>query len=381
MKERLFFLDNLKTVLIFLVIIHHVGQAYGPTGGFWPFVSSQHDSLAWMGRFFCVNASFFMGLFFMISGYFFTPSYNKKGLLKYSLDKIIRYGIPLLFVYLIMTPILFYFYYKNYSSNPAISFWLYFKNIYLGIGTQPTWFHPVIGWPESNFGFAHLWFVEHLLVYSFIYALFRIVFKSDKQNFRVNSYLIVIILIVVISISSIIVRKSYSIDRWVDIFGFITSEVAHLPQYATLMIVGVIAYKTDLFNVFPSRFGTLLLILGLLLAMGVYLSPYFPEISNTIIWNYFSVYETIMCISLCFGLITFFRENINRSNSFLKIFADNSYGAYIFHFPIVIAIQYAFDHISFNIFLKFLIVSVFSIMLSYLFSIMIRKVNYVRKVI
>ena len=52
-----------------------------------------------MGHFFCVNATFFMGLFFMISGYFFAPSFDKKGFTKFTIDKLIRYGIPLVFVY------------------------------------------------------------------------------------------------------------------------------------------------------------------------------------------------------------------------------------------------------------------------------------------
>lgn len=381
MIERLFFLDNLKIALIFLVIIHHVGQAYGPTGGFWPFVSSQPDSLSWLGRFFGVNATFFMGLFFMISGYFFAPSYDKKGFYKYSLDKVIRLGIPLVFVYMIMMPCVFYFYYINYSNNPDISYWIYFKTIFLGLGAQPSWFQPSIGWPESNFGFGHLWFVEHLLIYSLIYALFRLFYKAANRNYKLNSYFIVLFLIAIISISSIIVRNYYPIDKWIDILGFITSEIAHLPQYTALLITGIVAYKTDLFKLFPSRFGMLLLYIGLIMAIVIYISPYVPEIINTIIWKYFEIYETIMCVSLCFGLITFFRNNINSSNLLLKAFADNSYGAYIFHFPIVIAIQYAFDKISIPILSKFVIVSMVSIIMSYGVSFMIRNIRILRKVI
>ncbi len=34
-EKRLYYLDNLKVFLIVLVIMHHVGQAYGTTGGGW----------------------------------------------------------------------------------------------------------------------------------------------------------------------------------------------------------------------------------------------------------------------------------------------------------------------------------------------------------
>ena len=34
--KRLYFTDNLRVALTIVVIAHHVGQAYGPTGGWWP---------------------------------------------------------------------------------------------------------------------------------------------------------------------------------------------------------------------------------------------------------------------------------------------------------------------------------------------------------
>jgi peptidoglycan/LPS O-acetylase OafA/YrhL len=77
MSERrtLFFIDNLRIALIMLVIAHHAGQAYGPTGGFWYFENPERASI--LGAFFTVNRSFFMSLFFMISGYFLPASYDR----------------------------------------------------------------------------------------------------------------------------------------------------------------------------------------------------------------------------------------------------------------------------------------------------------------
>src|SRR5918997_2539840 len=60
---RLPFADNLRVFLTILVVAHHAGQAYGPTGGRWPVFEPQRSSL--LGPFFSVNAAFFMGLFFL----------------------------------------------------------------------------------------------------------------------------------------------------------------------------------------------------------------------------------------------------------------------------------------------------------------------------
>jgi peptidoglycan/LPS O-acetylase OafA/YrhL len=73
--RRLYFLDNLRIGLTILVIAHHVGQAYGPTGGSWPIQEPARAAV--LGPFFTVNRSFFMSLFFLISGYLMVMSYDR----------------------------------------------------------------------------------------------------------------------------------------------------------------------------------------------------------------------------------------------------------------------------------------------------------------
>ena len=77
--ERLLYLDNLKVCLTVLVIFHHAGQAYGD-GGDWAYApSNPAEVMPWIWHFFSVNAAFFMGLFFLISGCFVPASYDKQG--------------------------------------------------------------------------------------------------------------------------------------------------------------------------------------------------------------------------------------------------------------------------------------------------------------
>src|SRR5262245_17051207 len=120
---RLEYLDALKVVLTALVIAHHAGQPYGPTGGRWPIFEA--DRAAVLGPFFSVNAAFFMGLFFMISAYFLPSSFDRKNTIPFLKDRFLRLGIP--FVVVGMT-----------------------------IG----------GLSKSTFDPAHTWFIVHLLVYA-----------------------------------------------------------------------------------------------------------------------------------------------------------------------------------------------------------------------
>ena len=77
--KRLLYLDNLKVCLTVLVIFHHAGQAYGDGGGWAYTPSNPAETMPWIWHFFSVNAAFFMGLFFLISGYFVPASYDKQG--------------------------------------------------------------------------------------------------------------------------------------------------------------------------------------------------------------------------------------------------------------------------------------------------------------
>src|SRR5215207_3016513 len=74
---RLAYVDTLRMFLAGLVVAHHVGQAYGPTGGDWPIFNPSRAAI--LGPFFSVNAAFFMGLFFVIAGYFVPYAYDRKG--------------------------------------------------------------------------------------------------------------------------------------------------------------------------------------------------------------------------------------------------------------------------------------------------------------
>ena len=76
-SERLFFVDNLRVWIIMLVVAHHAGQAFGPTGGVW--LVFNPEQVGMLDAFFYVNASFFMGLLFLISGYFSAFSCERKG--------------------------------------------------------------------------------------------------------------------------------------------------------------------------------------------------------------------------------------------------------------------------------------------------------------
>ena len=134
-SNRLLYLDNLKVCLTVLVIFHHAGQAYGDGGGWAYHPSNPAEFMPWIWHFFSVNAAFFMGLFFLISGYFVPTSFDKQGAKVFVQKKLIRLGIPLLLMGGLIAAL---------SGKPEI---------------------------------GHMWYIESLLVFCLIYALIRLICK------------------------------------------------------------------------------------------------------------------------------------------------------------------------------------------------------------
>ncbi|MCL2578693.1 MAG: acyltransferase family protein [Oscillospiraceae bacterium] len=378
---RIYYLDNIKVFLVTLVIIHHVGQAYGPTGGFWPFQSSLGESISTLGRFFAVNAGFFMGFLFLISGYFIPMAFDRNNGERFLTKRLLRFGIPLLFVFLIMGPIQMYFYYTLYSGNLPLSFFQYYTNIWLGIGGMPTGFVDSIDrFPHLNFG--HAWFIQHLLVYAAIYWFLRKILKVPviKQESKPFSVLHLSVIFAVIAVLSLIVRMWYPIDYWVGLLGFFQVEIAHWPQYLVMFVAGITAYRKNWLNTLDTKTGYTCFVIGIITAVYIYMGA--PGVSRELWDMFWAVCESLLAVALTFGLLTLFREKCNLTTPILKTLARSSYAAYIFHMPIVLAIQYILDTVVIGGAVgKFVIVSIISVLLTYALCIPLIKVKPLGKIL
>jgi len=366
-SARLYGLDNLKIALTILVVAHHAGQPYGGSGGFWYFDSQ--DTPINLGIFFSTNAGFFMSLFFFISAYFMPSSYHRKGAKDFIFDRVKRFGIPLVFGFLILVPLMMYGYYVYFRPYEYISFWTYYTTIYFGISDMPSnWTGP--SWPDMQF--AHLWFIQHLLLYTVLYAGFRLVVdriqparlqevKLQGANLRANEWtptnlppakerggkplraLPVIIFTLLLALITFIVRIWYPIDTWVGFLGFIQTEFAHVPQYIALFIAGMLAYQRNWINHLSPKIGLTSLLVGVALTIARYCGIITGYAGGG--WSIealqYALLETTLCVGLCIGLTSLFQNVCNVSNPILKRMSNAAFGVYIIHVPVLVLLQYA----------------------------------------
>lgn len=338
--KRLLYLDNLKVCLTVLVIFHHAGQAYGD-GGAWAYTpSNPAEVMPWIWHFFSVNAAFFMGLFFLISGYFVPASYDKQGASIFFQKKLIRLGIPLLVMGGLLSVL------------------------------------------SGKFEIGHMWYIESLLVFCLLYALIRQFYQPTTDSCSSRPTIMGLLIFGgVMGIGSYLIRLVSPQDHWIWPFGIIPlpMEPAHYLQYVMMFVVGILASRIRWLESISKATGFLSLVIGCLLALGIYLRD--GGEWNDFVTQWFGIYESFLCVFLSIGLLWLFREYGSWHNKFWQWCAAQAYGAYIVHLLLMIALQYAVDGIWMGAFGKFMFIGVVTTIASFGLTWLLRMIPGVKKVL
>ena len=151
--ERLYFLDNLRTFLIFLVILYHAGLVYEASGfaaSFW--VVDDPSTSNFPGLLNLVLDIFIMPTIFFISGFFNPSSLERKGPWRFLQSKFRRLIIP--WVIAVFTLIPLYKVIFLYSRGLPQESWT-------------TYFH----FSNGIFSMNWLWFLPALFLFDCVYVL------------------------------------------------------------------------------------------------------------------------------------------------------------------------------------------------------------------
>ncbi|MDI9258156.1 acyltransferase [Flavobacterium sedimenticola] len=329
-KSRINYIDNIKIAITFLVVAHHAGQPYGNTGGVW--LLEDTPKLEWLSSFFFINAAYMMGFFFFVSGYFMYFSVARKSTAVFLKDRFRRLGIPLLFfMFVVFVPL---------SYMMADTRENYFVFLY------DTYFH------KPPLAVGHLWFVASLLAYTFIFmALKKPLLKSRELVWQPWYPLVFIMVLAAVNYG---VRLKYPIDHWET--WLIPIEVAHLPQYLSLFLLGVVANKNNWLEQLQPKTGWVYFAVGVsLFCIRETLNEWVSEAMAE------PLVETFLCVGIIMGSLVGFKKWGNSTHAVVQFFSNCSYGIYLFHVLLVIAFQLLFQGMGMPTLLKFIAVTLLGI--------------------
>jgi fucose 4-O-acetylase-like acetyltransferase len=343
--NRIFWLDNLRTFAIFLVVLCHAGGVYESSGtwaSFWIVDDPSTNNLS--GILFLIFDIFMIPTIFFISGFLAPLSLkNKKGW-TFLKSKFKRLIVPWIIAVLTLIPL-----YKV--------IFLYSRN--LPQETWTTYFHWKAIWSQN-----WLWFLPVLFLFNFLYLLFSKV-KFDLPNISMKGAVFVAFLI----------GFAYSFSM--DIFGLrgwtkiilLDLQNERILIYFLVFVLGALCFRLNVFDAKPKS-RMLYHIVNFInwLPVTVYivflLYPWFKPgnyifskvIHKLILW--FSFHLSLLC--LLYGMINTFRYYLNKQGKISKELNRNSYYVYIIHVIVIGGIALTMFNTAIPSLLKYLILTVSS---------------------
>jgi fucose 4-O-acetylase-like acetyltransferase len=319
--NRIYFLDNLRTFMIFLVVLYHAGGVYESSGiwaSFWLVDDPSTNHLA--GILNIIIDIFVMPTVFFISG-FFTPLSvkNKKGwaFLKSRLKRLI---IPWIIAVLTLIPL-----YKI--------IFLYSRN--LPQESLTTYFH----WSNGIWSQNWLWFLPVLFLFNILYLLFSRA-SINISSITLKKAIWAIFLIGFIYSFCMSIFKSYGWTKTI----FIDFQNERLLIYFMIFLLGSLCYKLKIFESDVTSKKLYILInctawipinLYVLILINFFIRPgsfIFSEIIDIILlWIGFHL--SLLC--LLYLIVATFRYYLNRQGKILKALNENSYNVYIIHVIVI----------------------------------------------
>ena len=316
MRSRLYWMDNLRTVIIFFVVLYHIGGVYesaGLWGWFW--IVDDPMTMVWVGIMGIMFDIFVMPTLFFVSGYLTPASVQNKSVAKFVWGKFRRLIIPWFIAVFTLIPI-----YKIiflYSRSLPQEHWT-------------TYFH--ITNPNSQ---NWLWFLPVLFLFNIVYLLLA------KTNLKVPN-----ISPRVAVPGALFAGFVYSFGMG-DMLGFrswtltpvIDFENERLLVYFLCYLLGALFYRQEIFAGKPKGKRLYNIVNGIAWIpvtahIFVRLIPFFSAEGFTVTPMYRLMWWLTFDLALLcmlYVMIETFRRYFDRTGKIWSELNRNSYGVYIIH--------------------------------------------------
>ncbi len=372
-RDRLTYLDNLRTSLTVLVICHHVNAAYGSPGG-WMYIVHEPGGVITeilTTMFAGVTQAFFMSSFFLIAAFFTAPSYDLKGPWPFMRRRLARLGIPLIFYYYVLSLVLL-FMVRCFQGRIEEGFIEFFAANFLR-RTSP----------------GPLWFTFSLLVFESIYLIFRLTtqfFGRTPRRYPLPSDRQVLLFIIGIGVFTFLFRQWQPLTH-----GVYHLRLGYFPLYVCAFMFGVMARRSDWFaNLSVAQANRWFYVsLAAIALMPVVMAlnemqggdPY--TFWGGLTWQCYAyaAWEPILFVGINMKLIVLFRDRFNASTPFTRRMAKSSYTAYILHAFFIAAPTYLFTFFSLGRIPEIILMWPVAVIPCFLFADAIRRLPLLKRIL
>jgi glucans biosynthesis protein C len=372
---RLFFVDHLRAALVILVVLHHLAVIYGANTPFYYLepAYSQVLALVVLVVFQLFNQAYFMGFFFMISGYFTPGSFDRKGPASFVKDRLLRLGIPMIVYMLVLGPIASIGTYQMPAELTKITTpftWQQYPNL-IGIGP--------------------LWFAAVLLIFDFGYAAWRLATRNRVPRGTVVSalprYRVIGVFVLALALASYLIRIPLPLGTYWPRMAVVNfPSLAYFPQYISFFIIGAIASNRNWLRTIPGSMGKWGF--GAALVATVVLFPIALRGGGTNFlgggqWpsGVYALWDSTFSVGMCLGLIVLFRSIFDHPGRLGGFLSRHAYAVYVIHIPTIVLLALALRGIHPEQLLKFGLAAITGVPLCFVVAYLVRKIPLAARVI
>jgi hypothetical protein len=368
-KARNLSLDRARTFLTLVVLLHHAVIPYTYFG--------HTDPASWAGFDVVVLAtdSFFMAMFFFLSGLFTWPGIARKAPSVFLRDRLLRLGLPFAIAAFTVIPLAYYA--IALRHDPGLSFTAFWwKTITVG------------PWPSGP-----IWFVWVLLAFDLTASLLyrvsaHLVDPGNRVSLRGFDQPAVfwLLLVVVTTIAYVPALLYFGGSKWFELGPF-SVQASRILLYFAYFFIGVSVGAANFDRGILSAGGQLpkqrwLWVLATLIPYCLMWVMIY--IKREVLGNpdpqphwYQAIYGTFFVLfsgSILLAILAFFLHQKSPGPNLLDRMQADAYGIFLVHYPIALWIQYALFDYSLPAIVKATIGFVLTVILSWGLTAALRKI-------
>ena len=372
--KRSLYLDQIKAVMVALVIAIHVPFTFSDMGWMGARIPIEGTVGPVFGGFFrwymyAIN-SFIMPMMFLISGYFVPRSVHKKGVARYLKDRLARLGIPFLAGILLI---------NNGSVLLSKSF-----------PTSPYVEMPWSSLPVNTVGV--LWFLLVLFAFDLVYCSW-VVLRGDRYEIdatvpvpMMRSWVISAVVLGLVELAMTTQTELWTALINSPLIG-LGAQGMHVFTYAFLFCLGCKASFHNWFEQLDThlvmkwfRLSTFLLLSQFGLSMTLSFNADLLANPATLVLLGNFLYPFIGWGVMSY-LIMWFQRNEDRFGQWLATAGINSYGAYVIHSLVLVFVLLAVGFVEINPWLIVMTATLLSTIISFGLAGQLRRISTVARIL
>jgi hypothetical protein len=368
-KARNAALDRARTFLTLVVLFHHSVIPYTYFG--------HTDPKFWIGFDAVVLAtdSFFMAMFFFLSGLFVWPGLVRKGPFSYLRDRLLRLGLPFVICAFTIIPIAYYAIALHQTPDVSFAdFW--WKTVTVG------------PWPSGP-----IWFLWVLLAFDLVASLLcrlrpNLLDPINRLSLRASERPaeFFAVMLAVTAILYIPGRVYFGAGSWFE-FGPFSVQHGRMLLYATYFFfgagIGAVALDRGLLSadgrLARSGWGWMITALVPYCLMWVLIYVKREILGNPVRlpdWYEasYGLFFAAFSVGIMFAILAYFLRFKRSGWSILDPMQGEAYGMFLVHYPIVLWIQYWLFDVDVPAVVKVMVVFVLTVALSWAATAALRKI-------